>query len=100
MTARSRLPHPSSPPTTPSWARKSRLPSMPLASRGLTSTDVEVDGGIHEQAIAMAIDAGATIAVAGSAVFDATWPVPACVTALRHAAARTATSRAAAARGA
>ena len=83
----------------PSTLDKVRRIAELLASRGLTSTDVEVDGGIHEQTIAMAVEAGATIAVAGSAVFDATRPVPACVSALRDAA-RTAISRTTTVRGA
>jgi ribulose-phosphate 3-epimerase len=84
----------------PSTLDKVRRIAGLLASRGLTSTDVEVDGGIHEQTIALAVEAGATIAVAGSAIFEPTQPVPACVTALRDAAARTATSRTTATRGA
>ncbi|MEU6606408.1 hypothetical protein ABZ922_15295 [Streptomyces shenzhenensis] len=65
-----------------------------------TSTDTEVDGGSHEQTIPMVVDAGADIAVAGSATVDSTRPVPACVTALRDAVARTASSRTTTAGGA
>lgn len=61
---------------------------------GQRFTNVEVDGGIQEQAIAMAVNAGANIAPAGSAVFD-----PACVTTLHDAAAGTVTSRTTTARG-
>jgi pentose-5-phosphate-3-epimerase len=70
-----------------------------LASQGLTRAGVEADGGIHEQTIAMAVNAGAATAVAGSAIFDATRPVHACVTALRNAAVRTPDSRTTTTRG-
>ena len=39
-----------------------------ITDRGLT-TDLEVDGGIHLDNVALALDAGANIIVAGSAVF-------------------------------
>lgn len=47
---------------------------------------VEVDGGIHEATVGEAVAAGATVAVAGSAVFDPSRPVAACLTAMRAAA--------------
>ena len=45
-----------------------RLRKM-LDERGMTSFDVEVDGGIHEETIARAVSAGANLLVAGSAVY-------------------------------
>ena len=39
-----------------------------ITDRGLT-TDMEVDGGIHLDNVALALDAGANVIVAGSAVF-------------------------------
>jgi ribulose-phosphate 3-epimerase len=42
-----------------------------LSARGLTHIDIEVDGGIHAQTISAAAAAGATVAVAGSGVFNA-----------------------------
>lgn len=57
-----------------------------LASRDVSSVDGEVDGGIQEQTIGVAVSAGASVAVAGSAIFDATRPVAACVASLRDAA--------------
>ncbi|MFE7974405.1 hypothetical protein [Streptomyces shenzhenensis] len=59
-----------------------------------------MDGGSREQAIAMVVDDGADIAVVGLATVDTTRPVPACVTALRDAVARTASSRTTTAGGA
>jgi ribulose-phosphate 3-epimerase len=45
-----------------------RLRKM-LDERGMTSHDIEVDGGIHEDTIARAVSAGANLLVAGSAVY-------------------------------
>ncbi|HVG00954.1 MAG TPA: ribulose-phosphate 3-epimerase [Chloroflexia bacterium] len=45
-----------------------RLRKM-LDERGLTSHDIEVDGGIHEETISRAVSAGANLLVAGSAVY-------------------------------
>jgi ribulose-phosphate 3-epimerase len=45
-----------------------RLRKM-LDERGMTSHDIEVDGGIHEATIARAVGAGANLLVAGSAVY-------------------------------
>jgi ribulose-phosphate 3-epimerase len=45
-----------------------RLRKM-LDERGMTTFDVEVDGGIHEETIARAVNAGANLLVAGSAVY-------------------------------
>ncbi len=45
-----------------------RLRKM-LDARGMTSHDVEVDGGIHEETISRAVSAGANLLVAGSAVY-------------------------------
>jgi ribulose-phosphate 3-epimerase len=40
-----------------------------LDERGLASHDIEVDGGIHEETISRAVNAGANMLVAGSAVY-------------------------------
>lgn len=45
-----------------------RLRKM-LDERGMTSCDIEVDGGIHEETIGRAVNAGANLLVAGSAVY-------------------------------
>ena len=47
-----------------------RLRKM-LDERGLAECDIEVDGGIHEETIALAAEAGANLLVAGSAVYSA-----------------------------
>jgi ribulose-phosphate 3-epimerase len=60
-----------------------------LAAERWPGLAVEVDGGMHEATVRDAAAAGATVAVAGSAIFDPSRPVAACLTALR-AAARTA----------
>ena len=44
-----------------------------IDARGLT-TDIEVDGGINPETARLCIDAGATVLVAGSAVFQANDP--------------------------
>jgi ribulose-phosphate 3-epimerase len=43
-----------------------------LDARGLTSVDIEVDGGINAQTAKQVIDAGATVLVAGNSVFRTT----------------------------
>ena len=58
-----------------------------VGQRGLGPIDIEVDGGVHTGTIAACVHAGATIAVAGSAVFNAHAGVAANVAALRAAAA-------------
>ena len=67
----------------PATLDKTRRIADLLASSGLTNVDLEVDGG-----------AGATIAVADSAIFSSARPVSACMTALRAAAAQAAQARA------
>jgi ribulose-phosphate 3-epimerase len=77
----------------PATLGKARRIADLLANRRLSGVDLEVDGGIHEETIGQAVDAGATIAVAGSAIFDAGQQVSSCITALRAAAARAAQAR-------
>jgi ribulose-phosphate 3-epimerase len=50
--------------------------------------EVEVDGGIHEQTVASAVEAGANVLVAGSAVFGADCGVAAAVQRLLSAASK------------
>ncbi|MBZ0252241.1 MAG: ribulose-phosphate 3-epimerase, partial [Candidatus Methylomirabilis sp.] len=50
--------------------RIARLRSL-LDERGLTHVDIEVDGGVSARNIRRVADAGATVFVAGSAVFGA-----------------------------
>ena len=61
-----------------------RLRKM-LDERGLQSCDIEVDGGIHEETIALAVEAGANLLVAGSAVYSAKGSVAAAMERLRLA---------------
>lgn len=65
----------------------SRLKQM-LVNRGLNNVPIEVDGGIHPGTIAAAAKAGATLAVAGSAVFNKQGSVKENIDALRNAASR------------
>ncbi|NTU77741.1 MAG: hypothetical protein HGA90_08035 [Alphaproteobacteria bacterium] len=46
---------------------------MMIDARGL-ATEIEVDGGINPETAKLCIDAGATVLVAGSAVFQANDP--------------------------
>ena len=62
-----------------------RLRTM-LKARGLAAVEIEVDGGVHGKTIAACVEAGATIAVAGSAVFNAKASVADNLAALRRAA--------------
>jgi len=57
-----------------------------LEERGL-NTEVEVDGGMHEQTAPQVVRAGANVLVAGSAVFDAADGVAAAIRRLEQAAA-------------
>ncbi|MBP1156087.1 MULTISPECIES: ribulose-phosphate 3-epimerase [unclassified Paenibacillus] len=41
-----------------------------LNARGLQAVDIEVDGGINEETAKLAVEAGANVLVAGSAVFN------------------------------
>jgi ribulose-phosphate 3-epimerase len=65
-----------------------RLKKM-LADRKLSHVHIEVDGGIHPGTIASAAKAGATVAVAGSAVFNNAATVADNIAALRKAASTT-----------
>ena len=55
-----------------------------IQERGL-HCDIEVDGGIHEATIRQAVQAGANLLVAGSAVYDAPDGVEAAMQRLRSA---------------
>ena len=77
----------------PATLEKTRRIADLLAGRRLSKVDLEVDGGIHEDTIGQALSAGATIAVAGSAIFGTNQPVSACMSALRTAAARAVLAR-------
>jgi ribulose-phosphate 3-epimerase len=74
----------------PATLGKARRIADLLAREGLSGVDLEVDGGIYEETIGQALGMGATIAVAGSAIFAAGRPVPACLAALQAGAARAA----------
>ena len=50
-----------------------------IDERGL-STEIEVDGGINPETAKLCIDAGATVLVAGSAVFQASDPMAIVIT--------------------
>ncbi len=41
-----------------------------LDKRGLTNVEIEIDGGVNRETIGAALDAGANVIVAGSAVFN------------------------------
>ncbi len=64
-----------------------RLRTM-LDERGLTHVELEVDGGIRPDNVAEVVAAGATVIVAGSAVFNARAPVVENIRALRAGMAR------------
>jgi ribulose-phosphate 3-epimerase len=71
----------------PETLGKIRQVRRALEERGLNS-EVEVDGGIHEQTAPQVVRAGADVLVAGSAVFDAEDGVVAAIRRLEKAAAR------------
>ena len=71
----------------PETLAKIRQVRRTLEERGLDS-EVEVDGGIHEQTAPEVVRAGANVLVAGSAIFDAEGGVAAAVRRLEKAAAR------------
>lgn len=71
-----------------STARIARLRRM-LDERGLTQVELEVDGGIKPHNAAQVVAAGATVLVAGSAIFSRQASVAANVAALREKLART-----------
>lgn len=54
----------------PSTLPKVRQVAQLLAEKGLNHVEIEVDGGIHQQNAAEAIQHGATVLVAGSAIFN------------------------------
>ena len=68
-----------------STAKIARLRQM-LDERGLTKVELEVDGGIKAHNAAKVVAAGATVLVAGSAIFDRQASVAANVAALRRGA--------------
>jgi ribulose-phosphate 3-epimerase len=49
------------------------------------SIDIEVDGGIHEQTAPLAVQAGANLLVAGSAIYNARESVEQAMVRLRNA---------------
>ena len=65
-------------------AKAARLRRL-CEERGLGGIHIQVDGGVNAATIAAARDAGATVAVVGSAVFTPGRPVGECVAALRAA---------------
>ena len=71
----------------PEALAKIRQVRRTLEERGLDS-EVEVDGGIHEQTAPEVVRAGANVLVAGSAIFDAEGGVAAAIRRLEKAAAR------------
>ena len=71
----------------PETLGKIRQVRRALEERGLDS-ELEVDGGIHEQTAPEVVRAGANVLVAGSAVFDAEDGVAAAIRRLEKAAAR------------
>ena len=56
-----------------------------LKARGLNHIEIEVDGGIHPGSAAEVANAGATVLVAGSAIFTHTSSIAANISALRQA---------------
>jgi ribulose-phosphate 3-epimerase len=56
-----------------------------LAEERRPELAVEVDGGMHAATVGEAATAGATVVVAGSAVFDASRLVAACLATMRTA---------------
>jgi ribulose-phosphate 3-epimerase len=68
----------------PQTLAKIRTIRRMIAERGL-AVDVEVDGGVDEQTAAQVVDHGATVLVAGTAVFEHPLGVRAGVSALRRA---------------
>ncbi len=64
-----------------------RLRTM-LDARGLSEVELEVDGGIKPDNVAEVVAAGATVIVAGSAIFNARAPVAENVRAMRAGIAR------------
>lgn len=71
-----------------STAKIARLRGI-LDERGLSEVDLQVDGGIGPENAAEVVAAGATVLVAGSAVFNARASVGANIAGLRRAAQRT-----------
>jgi ribulose-phosphate 3-epimerase len=67
-----------------SVSKIARLRAM-LAARGLENIELEVDGGVNTDTISAVARAGATVAVAGSAVFNTRASVAANIAALRGA---------------
>jgi ribulose-phosphate 3-epimerase len=64
--------------------RIARLHAM-LEERGRTQVEIEVDGGVTTATIDMIVGAGATVLVAGSAIFNANASVAENIAALRRA---------------
>ncbi len=71
-------------PATPIGAQVARL-RADLFRRGLEHVDIEVDGGVGPENVRALADAGMTIAVAGTSVFDPRRPVAENIGVLRAA---------------
>jgi ribulose-phosphate 3-epimerase len=69
----------------PSGTNKIKRLRYMLDERGLENVELEVDGGIHSGTIAEVVSAGATVVVAGSAIFNSKASVEANLQALRQA---------------
>ncbi len=69
----------------PACLEKVRALRTALDARGLSQVALQVDGGVNRQTIGACRDAGATVAVVGSAVYNPERPVAAAVAELRAA---------------
>jgi ribulose-phosphate 3-epimerase len=67
-----------------STARIARLRNM-LDERGLSRVELQVDGGVHRETVAEIVRAGATVLVAGSAIFNSKGSVAENMAVLREA---------------
>ena len=65
-----------------STAKIARVRDM-LRERGLTHVDIEVDGGLKPDNVAIVVEAGATVLVAGSAIYNSQASVAENIAALR-----------------
>ena len=65
-----------------STAKIARVRDM-LGERGLTHVDIEVDGGLKPDNVAIVVEAGATVLVAGSAIYNSQASVAENIAALR-----------------
>ncbi|HUP88387.1 MAG TPA: ribulose-phosphate 3-epimerase [Longimicrobiales bacterium] len=72
----------------PTSTQKIAMLKKQLGARNLWGVEIEVDGGITPQTMPEVVDAGATVLVAGAAVYNATASVKDNLAALRAAASR------------